>query len=162
MFKAPYDEQNKADYLVISNNIEAALNIISTDLNISATEKSLAKLAGCSRGTLRNRVYPLEKLRYIKKQRSEKLKAGRKSSRITSAHRVAVEVHIDDKKKLLAQLDESRAQVAVWVKKYSDLEITYKRTCRVKEFFEKGKNLLEAEVKELKALLKENNSSEIN
>lgn len=154
MNKAPYDERNQADYLAISNNIEVALNLIATDHTVPATEVSLAELAGCSRGTLRNRVYPLARLRAIKNGRAEQRKLTKRSARVTAAQRVAVEVHIDEKIRLQAQLDKSRFETAVWVNKHTDLERKFKKLNRMKDVLLEGKTLLEKQVEELKELLR--------
>src|SRR5436190_1649422 len=66
---APYDGRNAADFLQIGKNISLALDQIAVDKTIPATEESLANLAGCSRGTLRNRQWPLVRLREIKQAR---------------------------------------------------------------------------------------------
>lgn len=155
MSKAPYDERNQADYLAISNNIEVALNLIAADLTIPATEMSLAELAGCSRGTLRNRIYPLERLKAIKSLRAERRKASKRSVCITPAHQVTAEVQVDEKRRLQEQLHKSRSETAVWVKKHSDLEREVKHLNRLKDVLLQGKKLLEEKVEELKGLLQE-------
>lgn len=155
MSKAPYDERNEADYRAISNKIEIALNLIAADLTIPATEASLAELAGCSRGTLRNRVYPLERLKSLKQLRTK----NRRTARISPAHRIAVEVHIDEKKNLREQLNKSRSEVAVWVSKYSDLEREVKKLQRLKDVLLKGNRLLEEQNQKLREFLEEHNSS---
>jgi hypothetical protein len=152
--EAPYDARNQADYLLISNSIEAALNLMGIDPTVPATEASLAKLAGCSRGTLRNRKYPLERLKAIKVRRAEQRKGKNRPVRITPAHRVAVEVHIDEKKILQGQLEKSRCEIAVWVNKYSDLENEVKKLYRVRNVLQEGKKLLEEQIEELKKSLR--------
>jgi DNA-binding GntR family transcriptional regulator len=71
--RAPYDDRNKADFNEITQNIKAALKVLERDPGIPVTEASLAELAKCSRGTLRNRVWPLERLGAIKVSRNKKI-----------------------------------------------------------------------------------------
>lgn len=152
MNKAPYDERNQADYLAISQKIEEALRLISDDQKLPATEVSLANLAGCSRGTLRNRVYPLERLRAIKKQRSEQSKAKNRSVRVSAAHRVSVEVHIDEKKRLVWMLEKSRSEIAVWEDRCSELEKEIEGLNRVKDFLLQSREIPKEGIDELQGV----------
>lgn len=65
----PFDKKNEEDFLRISENIRNALDTISSNANLAATQNKLAKLAGCSRKTLYNRKWALEELRLIKVNR---------------------------------------------------------------------------------------------
>src|SRR5437763_1817668 len=69
MSKAPYDDRNDADFREISSRIRSALDRMEMDPTIPARETELAARASCSRGTLRNRVWPLDRLKTIKQQR---------------------------------------------------------------------------------------------
>ncbi len=62
----PFDEKNESDFNAVTEKIGAALSTIENDANVPATCEQLAKLAGCSRKTLNNRGWPVEKLRQIK------------------------------------------------------------------------------------------------
>lgn len=131
MGMAPYDKRNEKDYADITVRIEAVLKRMENNDTIPATEAELCKLAKCSRGTLRNRKWPLERLKEIKKERKKK-KGGRRK-RITRAHLTAVEVHIEDKNRLEAQLEKSRAEAAKWFHKFMDSEKENKKLRRVNE-----------------------------
>jgi len=69
---APYDEKNAADYHELSLRIATALETLEHDETIPATQTALTQLAGCSRGTLRNRGWPLDRLKLIKEKRAAK------------------------------------------------------------------------------------------
>lgn len=146
MEKAPYDEKNQADYAEMTGRIELALKKLREDSSIPATEVSLSQLAECSRNTLRNRKYPIEQLKLIKKFRAEKIKG--KSSRITKAHHLSVDVHIEENKALNYRLNQSRAEVAVWVNKFFSLEAEVKKLRRLNELLQKGKKKLESQLEE--------------
>lgn len=131
MSPAPYDERNKNDFDDMTQRIEDALKMIEDDETIPATEAKLCKLAKCNRGTLRNREWPLDRLKEIKKKRKED--KGGKRKRITRAHLIAVEVHIEDKNKLDAQLKNCRSEAAKWFHKFMDYEEENKRLKRANE-----------------------------
>lgn len=149
MNKAPYHDRNQADYVEMTRKIEFALSKLRDDSDIPATEVSLSKLAGCSRNTLRNRKYPLEELKKIKSLRSEDSK--KKPSRITKAHFLSVDFHIEENKQLKLQLTQSREETAIWVNKYFALETDSKRLERMNEILQKGKELLETQLKEARS-----------
>lgn len=139
MNRLPYDERNARDYSLITQNIDDALEKLKENLNLPATEVVLAKLAGCSRGTLRNRVYPIEKLKEIKIARAEKEDKPR-TVRITSAQRIEVNIHIEEKKILAEQLKQSRSEIGVWVNKYFELERSYNHLERSLELLKKKRS----------------------
>lgn len=62
----PFEERNQQDFLLVTARIQAALEKMANDKRIKRTEKKLAELAGCARGTLRNREWPLEQLNKLK------------------------------------------------------------------------------------------------
>lgn len=68
----PFDERNRADFDAITRRLSTALETLRNDTRLKASESSLARLANCSRGTLRNRCWPLQKLKELKKERKEK------------------------------------------------------------------------------------------
>ena len=143
---APYDQKNKDDYRDITKRIEAALKKIKGDKTIPATEAELCKLAKCSRGTLRNRKWPLEQLKEIKKKRKEQKDAKRK--RITRAHLTAVEVHIEDNNKLEDQLEKSRTEIAVWFHKFKNIEEENKKLRRANKALQTARQQLQKQVDE--------------
>jgi phosphatidate phosphatase PAH1 len=143
---APYDERNEKDYANITKRIEAGLEKIKTDETVPATGAELCKLAKCSRGTLRNREWPLERLKEIKKKRKEK--KARKRNRITRDHLTAVEVHVEDKNKLKDQLKKSRTEAAVWFHKFQNMEAENKRLRRANNHLQSTKQHLQEQLDE--------------
>lgn len=109
---APYDERNDADYQELSTRIATALETIAHDESIPATEQSLAQLANCSRGTLRNRVWPLQRLKLIKEDRVSKPK--------TSIPQTPAEIERFDRRKLQNDLALSRTEAAKWFDAYQN------------------------------------------
>jgi hypothetical protein len=110
---APYDERNIADFVQIGKNISLAVDQIAADKTIPATEESLANLAGCSRGTLRNRQWPLVRLREIKQAR--KTEAEKKLSERQKEKPKSTEAELVD------QLNASRTEAARWYDKNQEL-----------------------------------------
>jgi bisphosphoglycerate-independent phosphoglycerate mutase (AlkP superfamily) len=64
----PFDERNQRDFMLVTKRIQDALEQMANDGRLKKTETNLAKLAGCSRGTLRNRKWPMEQLQKLKKE----------------------------------------------------------------------------------------------
>ncbi|WP_046060263.1 hypothetical protein [Paracidovorax citrulli] len=64
--------KNASDFDAMTQAIEDALEKIERDSRIKSTQGSLAKLVGCSRGTLNNRGWPLSKLGDIKRAREQR------------------------------------------------------------------------------------------
>jgi DNA-binding Lrp family transcriptional regulator len=121
---------------------------------IPATQTELAKRATCSRGTLRNRVWPLKRLRAIKMQRLKQVNTvGPK--RITLAHRVAVEVHIEDKKRLMEQLNKSRSEAARLVDECLSLKSEHQKMARAAGVLGRAKEALVVRVMQLEKRLTE-------
>lgn len=118
--KAPYDEKNDLDYKEMSRRIADALEEIECNSTIPATQKELSKRAKCSRGTLRNRVYPLDWLKSINTKRKERVL--NKSKKITLEQRANLEVRVEGEKNLLERLKNSRTEAAIWFDKYKESE----------------------------------------
>lgn len=145
--RAPYDDRNEADYEKVTRNISLALEKIEQDRTILATQRVLAELAKCSRSTLRNRGWPLDKLRSIRRQRRQGNSDD--SGKSTPKQATDVEIHIEDKKTLLTQLSNCRSEIAVWVNKFKEEETENKKLRRAKEMLEAAKSSLERRVVEL-------------
>jgi bisphosphoglycerate-independent phosphoglycerate mutase (AlkP superfamily) len=62
----PFDARNQQDFMLVTKRIQHALEQMANDCRLKRTETNLAKLAGCSRGTLRNRQWPMEQLQKLK------------------------------------------------------------------------------------------------
>lgn len=155
MGAAPYDERNKNDFDDMTKRIEDALKIIEDDKTIPATQAKLCQLAKCSRGTLLNRKWPIERLKAIKDKREK----GHKRKRITREHFSAVEVHIEDKNNLQAQLKESRDEAARWFHKYKDSEKEIKRLKRAHEGLRTKNQRLQQQLDEAEQELRRLNST---
>lgn len=141
MFKAPYDARNEADYQKITNSIQAALKQIEQNSEEPATQVNLAKLAKCSRGVLRLRGWPIERLKSIKKQRKATA-IGKTAGKIAVDRKDAVEVHLEDKKLLLERLDKSRTECAKWTVKCKELESEKTKLRRSNELLQKENSSL--------------------
>lgn len=65
----PFDARNEEDFSRVTESIHTALARIETDHKIPATSEKLAELSCCTRKTLYNRGWPVERLRQIKAAR---------------------------------------------------------------------------------------------
>lgn len=106
-------EKNAQEFVEVTRRIQEALARIESDPKLKATQDALAQLADCSRGTLNNRRWPLERLREIKDAR----KAPKQPITDESAAAVKVESRIDRYKE---QLYNSREEVLVWKARYDE------------------------------------------
>ena len=100
-------EKKDQDFVEVSRRILEALVRIENDHEIKATQDALAQLAKCSRGTLNNRQWPLDRLRQIKDARNTPKPPVHDES--TSA--VKVQSRIDRYKE---QLYNSREELLIW------------------------------------------------
>lgn len=142
--KAPYDEQNTADYQEMSKRIASALELMEHDTEIPATEKELARLAICSRGTLRNRGYPLVRLRIVKQMRN-----ANKTITTSPTDPSDAQKKVDDRKKLLDDLKASRTEAARWFSKYKESEADRERERRAREILVSEKNALLSRIEQI-------------
>ncbi len=139
---APYDQRNIEDYKLIGKNISLALDKIQGDDCIPATEESLASLAGCSRGTLRNRKWPLVRLREIKKQR--KTRSGK------AQQKTATKQPQNKEEELVMALNASRNEAARWFDKYKDSEADNRKFRRANNLLKEEKEALIRELTQLR------------
>ena len=161
MNKAPYDKRNEADFQEVTENIEAALTLLERDPSIPATEANLAKRAKCSRGTLRHRKWPLQRLKAIK--HGPEHVEDDTPIKITREHLKTVEVHIEEKKQLSKKLDDSRSETAVWVVKHGESQSEKKKLLRAIEVLKKARSTDEDKIRALSrrvAELEQSNSVE--
>lgn len=146
-YKAPYDERNEADYLELSRRIEIALKLIEDDPSIAATENSLASLAGCCRGTLFSRKYPLDRLRQIKNQRKQQKMLKFRNEKFVC--RGEATTHRETISDLRSKLELSDQENAVLVQRYIAAEFEVAQLKRSQEALCRANEQLESEVKKL-------------
>lgn len=147
MRSAPYDKKNQEDYAKITQNILAGLEALAKDRREPATEKNLARLSKCSRSTLRNRGWSLERLKEIKSLRQKQDEGGQEDT--PSATPTAEEIHLDDKKKLLEQLNKSRDECGRLFNSLEEKESKCKRLERVVETLKASNDAKDRRVSEL-------------
>lgn len=107
-------EKNEQEFVTVTRRIQEALARIESDPNLKTTQDVLAQLADCSRGTLNNRKWPLERLREIKVAR----KAPRQSITDESTGSAKIESRIERYKE---QLYDSREGVLVWKARHDEV-----------------------------------------
>lgn len=107
-------EKNAQEFVEVTRRIQEALARLESDTKLKATQDVLAQLADCSRGTLNNRRWPLERLRKIKDARSAPKQPITDESKtgVNSASRI-------DRYK--EQLYNSREEVLIWKARYDEV-----------------------------------------
>lgn len=108
-------EKNEQEFVKMTDHIQLALVQIENDLKLKATQDVLARLSGCSRGTLNNRKWPLERLMEIKAAR----KAASKPLISQSGAAAKVESEVDRYKQ---QLEASRDEVRLWKTRHDSVK----------------------------------------
>ncbi|CAM3543496.1 hypothetical protein [Pseudoalteromonas maricaloris] len=81
MSKQAYDDKNLKDYDDITKRLNEALDTISGNPNLPATQQEVAKQSGVHRNTVRERGFPTTRLKNIKKQRKEEEDNKKKETR---------------------------------------------------------------------------------
>lgn len=147
----PYDDRNEADYQQVTLNISLALELIDKSPEIPATQNELARLAKCSRGTLRLRKWPLDRLKEIKARRKAEQSSGAEVKKSKSE----IELHIEDKKHLLEQLQKSRSQNAILAFEKREIVIENKKLRRAHDVAQAAKTSLEERCRKYESELAE-------
>ncbi|MBP0597760.1 hypothetical protein J8I26_06585 [Herbaspirillum sp. LeCh32-8] len=140
-----FDQRNVADFDVLTKRIFAALEKMAADRKEKRTQANLAALSGCTRGTLRNRKWPLEALDKLveeaKQYKIEKAKAKEAPPRSAK--------DITQVERLQEQLGKNRDELLMWKFKHDDLKKAMKT---IEGQRDRWKNIAEKYEAELKAL----------
>ncbi|MCT7307121.1 hypothetical protein [Ralstonia wenshanensis] len=109
----PFDERNQQDFLLVTKRIQDALEKMANDRRLKRTETNLAKLAGCSRGTLRNRKWPMMRLHELKSEAREA-----KGEEEPEPRAIREKSRID---RYREQLSKNRDELLAWKYKHDEL-----------------------------------------
>lgn len=141
----PFDARNAEDFDAITTAINLALAQLRAEPKLKPTEETLAKLAGCSRGTLRNRDWPIQSLKAIKSERkTKKATDAANKAAVVPAKKTPTTEHKD-------QLRLSRDEALRWKLKYDELLETVTTLSSALDNYQAREASLEAEIVELKA-----------
>lgn len=150
----PFDARNEADYYKLTDQIESALQKIESDGRIPATQNKLADLAKCSRKTLNNRKYPIERLNQIKTDR--KLK----SLKAVNTKNLSSTSIPDDSDSFKTLINNYQNEMGLLFNRLQDIEEQNKELKRLNDFYEEEvKSTREENVKLFDKLRKLENSS---
>lgn len=97
--------KNSIEFEKTTQSIKKALATIESNLKLKPTQSLLAKLAGCTRGTLNNRIWPNTELNRIKSERQISLLPDSKSPTVSDKQETEIE-------KLKAQINLCRTENA--------------------------------------------------
>lgn len=109
----PFDERNQQDFMLVTKRIQDALDRMATDRRVKRTETNLAKLAGCSRGTLRNRKWPMVQLKKLQEE-ARTAKENQEPEPRSIREKCRIERYRD-------QLSKNRDELLVWKYKHDEL-----------------------------------------
>lgn len=141
-------EKNAQDFIDITKRLQDALNKIEHDPKLKPTQLTLVKLAKCSRGTINNRIWPLNELKRIKNLRKVNIDSTSKTNQSEIAEASRIERYKD-------QLFNSREELLIWKVRH-DMEL--KKSVELEnlnKILVKRINLLETEINALKKQLTE-------
>lgn len=158
MSKQAYDEKNKRDYDDITKRLNDALDEISKNIKLPATIIEVGRIAGVSRNTVSNRVFPANRLKKIKAQRKEDEDKKKKETR-------------SENERLKEERDKIAKEVVYWFSEFvrakedkDSFERQLQRSIENADFYKREFNkqkeaikALEAENEQLKNLLRDLN-----
>ncbi|MDO3623581.1 hypothetical protein Q3O98_21120 [Ralstonia pseudosolanacearum] len=135
----PYDERNQQDFLLVTKRIQDALEKMAADRRLKRTEVNLATLAGCSRGTLRNRKWPMDRLKKLQEEaRATKENAEPEPRAIREQSRI---------ERYRDQLSMNRDELLVWKYKHDELRDRILTLEAQRDSFKKRVGELEAQLR---------------
>lgn len=136
--KSAYDKKNEDDFEQNTNLLFDSIDNIERNKNLKPTISELSKLTGLHRNTIRDREWPIERLKEIKDKRKTSIKKDVVSKQ--SQLRIVVD-----------KLDKAQKELVYWYRlsqekesAYQQLDINYERMTDSKNMYE---GLLEAERK---------------
>ena len=137
----PFDERNQQDFLLVTKRIQDALEKMAADRRLKRTEVNLAKLAGCSRGTLRNRQWPMTQLEKLQAEaRATKESAEPEPRAIREQSRI---------ERYREQLSKNRDELLVWKYKHDELRDRILTLEAQRDAFKKRADDLEAQLRSI-------------
>ena len=129
--KSAYDNKNEEDFHDNTDLIVSKLDEIEKDKTLKSTISQLSELTGLHRNTIRDREWPITRLKEIKEKRK---KSGVKKVEKDKSHFQVIE----DK------LDNAQKELVYWYRRCQEneyeveqLEINYKRMANSKNKYEK-------------------------
>ena len=138
----PFDERNQDDFVQITKRIQDALEQFAKDRRLKRTEANLARLADCSRGTLRNRAWPLVQLQKLKEEAKQFKKA--KNPENAAPRSLREKSRID---RYREQLEKNRDELLVWKYKHDDLRAKVQTLEEQRDILKRRAEALEARLR---------------
>lgn len=145
------EKKNAADFAEISARIESAIERIRTNPKIKPSQDELAKLSGCSRGTINNRKWPLEQLKKIKADRIE-------AANTFKEQHPPISNEVSEIEQYKIRLQNNRDELHRWKSRSDDLALKLTQLGEINRTLQSRIEFLELELLELR---KENNSGNV-
>lgn len=109
-----YDERNNKEFNDVTESINEALIKMQNDRSIKCSISSLANLASVHRNTIRNRVWPLERVAAIKAARKAELEEKRNNL-----------IEVDPTVELKENISKCLKEIQYWYGKSNDFKSLY-------------------------------------
>ncbi len=137
----PFDERNQQDFMLVTKRIQDALELMANDRRLKRTETNLAKLAGCSRGTLRNRKWPMEQLQRLKEESRSAKEVAEPEPRATR-EKFQIERYRN-------RLDKNRDELLFWKYKHDTLRDLIETLESQRDAYKRRAEELEAQLRSI-------------
>ncbi|TYC59508.1 hypothetical protein FMN52_08410 [Marinobacter sp. BW6] len=135
-----FDEKNEQDFEDVTERINEALLKMASDSAIKTTVSSLAELAGVHRNTIRNREWPLSRIREIKAHRKFEAEE-RKKGDFSSPKPIDV---------LTDRLEKAQLETMYWFKKHNEVMKLYEASNESIKYLAKTRDEYKRQVEALK------------
>lgn len=107
MTNKAYDEKNIEDYEQVTRILNEAIDKISKNPKLPATQTEVSKMTGVHRNTVANREFPKKRLAEIRKRREDEARAQAKEE-------------ADKISELESKLEKLSSELAFWYAQYRD------------------------------------------
>jgi len=127
--------------MLVTKRIQDALEQMANDRRLKRTETNLAKLAGCSRGTLRNRKWPMEQLQRLKEESRSAKEVAEPEPR-TTREKSQIERYRN-------RLDKNRDELLFWKYKHDTLRDLVETLESQRDAYKRRAEELEAQLRSI-------------
>lgn len=138
MNKFEFDTKNEIDFEENTTKIISALEKIRKDVNLKLTIKTLSELTGIHRNTLRNRVWPIQKLDEIKSERVN-VKAKQDKKMVKRTEDI-----------LQAKLNNAQKELLYWFTEHKKINESYNQLLKNYEMMTSARDKYRSDAEEFK------------
>lgn len=154
----PFDTRNIEDFNKVTEKIHAALANIETDKKIPATTIKLSELAGCTRKTLYNREWPIERLQQIQTARKKTKEAEKQREKHRGYYENAEGENFSESA-VIARIETLQQENGRLFDRVQSLEMQLKNSQETVRALEQDNTALREDNFELHGKMRQNNHS---